>query len=493
MNTNTNRESAEEEALIIIESPPNSPGNLPFPTEEKSLIPESPSSTITPTNNGSNSNIPRIGNGIDEQNILLNAINPKIKIQLIEECENNKIEEIGDKYKIGANVLEEWINVYKRIGESEYLRREEIRIRFLPYNTKVSILKEVKKIGIERATAKYGVSKESLREWERVVDVEGEHILGRKCNSGTPGTPGTCGRSGTYTLQQKIDIGREAATQGVNAVLGKYDISKKTLNYWVNTFNKLGGAHNHMNTNITQGPTFRELQANFTQEDKVNVIKYYSRHGLKAACNKFGCSDYYIYLWKNKIDGMGVDNFLQYKTNKYSKNTMDMAKPTALSPTTFQALNKNTENITNNDYISNNLGYIDSIYTTEGVTADLNNNYYPGSKRTSSDIYTTPDMNNNEYNEYNEHNEYNEYNTGVQQLMLLQHNNSNIDENNLVSFEEINGNNDIEMNHKEMFLGDMEKLLPPHLFIQFKHMHANLVEIYLFKALHTYPNTASQS
>ena len=398
---------------------------------------------------------------------LSRELNPRIKVQLIHLCKDTASSIIGRRYQIPITLLEGWIYLYKEHGESEFLRREQNRIYMLSRKTKLLILREVKELGLEKTGAKYGIKKETMKDWENRVISVGEEEFGVKRAKGC----------GTYNTEQRMQIAREALSEGVNAVVIKYDIAKNTVEYWMNRLATFGeDGLKLMRKGNGDKSMIKDIITRFTQGDKLTVIKYYGEHGLKAACRKFGCSDYYIYLWKSQIQKLGEDNFLlgvpNTSANRGTRRKGDIAKKPADSLAALDELL--APQVVNNDQIGNSgddahYNYIDNNYNHNN---NKDNNTSPNHDITDS---TSIDINHI----------HNTKRTSPELVNIMSQICSGRDQLNIYNdqSEETASN---EMKHKILFMEDMKKLLPPNMYIQFKHILTTLVDTFLYKALHTY-------
>ena len=105
---------------------------------------------------------------------LSKELNSRIKIELIHQSENLSAELIGNKYNIPKELLEEWGDEYRQLGEKGFLRKEGNMVRFMSRKTKMEILKEADKFGLKNTSNKFGISKGCMRNWKNPIINVGE-------------------------------------------------------------------------------------------------------------------------------------------------------------------------------------------------------------------------------------------------------------------------------------------------------------------------------
>ena len=396
---------------------------------------------------------------------LSKELNSRIKIELIHQSEDNSAELIGKKYNIPMDLLEEWGDEYRQLGEKGFLRKEGNRVRFMSRKTKVEILKEADKFGLKNTSTKFGISKECMRNWKnRIINVGEDRFINK-----------TWKGSETYKIEKKMEIVKEAESMGVAAIALKYDIAKCTIEDWMNRLGSFG-AEGLQHVGSKYG-NYKDLQGKFGPKEKVGIVKEYCKYGLKATCRKFGCSQYYLYGWKHKIERMGVAGFLKQSEEDLQRinirrdvNNLHKEEATILDKEATGEINSDSLDVgvTNPEAIKaegdhsliHSPDRSDPVETNEyGLStslppllapyiASLGN--VPNPPQTLHDHLPQPQFTPNYVNNIS---------PAVQQT---------------------------ELAHKILFLDDMRRLLPLSLFTQFKEEFRALVDKYQIRALRLY-------
>ena len=416
---------------------------------------------------------------------LANELNPRIKLELIRQCSLTSVERTSEQYKIGKDLLWEWRSLFNSFGEEEFLKRENTRLRFMSRKKKALILREVELKGEERVSAKYGVSKGAIKTWQRLMSAMGKSKFLEKGSRGWKGGK-------VYTREEKMGIVFEAESHGFHEIGLKYDIAKCTLENWKNRLANFGqeGLTQRIGSGSGNGKNL------YTMEKRVEIVQYYMNHGLKAAARHYGCNTPCIYAWKTKIQQLGVNGFLGGKG--YAQNN------------THESNNENNENNENNSMKveRNNEGEV--VTTTPEIT---NKPHQPDSCYVISDQLLKRENNHN--SEGNKKQVVGikgnrgrklrpRIKSGLENgnLQIMENQGdaymNNINTSTLISpIGSVNPNNHLipnnqDVKYKNLFKGEMKKLLPMQLYHQFKNEFKKMVQKYQFKALEVYSNYDQQ-
>ena len=270
------------------------------------------------------------------------SINPQIKQEITNLCEETNMKDVSTKLNIPIQILEEWSLEIKEKGMERMSSEHKKLINTLQRPQKVEILAEVAIYGINQVSIKYGILVPSIRMWEAKIRTTGvETFINKKhCNHST---------NQKFTVDEKIHILEEYASAGKkkSRVANKYDVSSRTLDVWKGKLNFFG----------REGLEFmkengKRSKIDFTQEFKLEAVDYYIKNGcLKGTVEKYGCTSSCLLAWKRQIMDMGAEAFLERKLG----------------------LNGRPIN-TPEGYRKQELGYGDGDFGTIGTTINTNNN-----------------------------------------------------------------------------------------------------------------------